>query len=415
MASVATDAIAVTGIGLATSAGIGVEDNWRRVCSGVSTASTDPELAGLAVDISCRVPEFDGGRALGRKLSWRLDRFAQLSVVAAREAVTASGLSPADWDTARIGVVMGNSFGGSQTYERQQVLFAEEDADSVSPMLIPMVLMNMAASCIAMDLAAHGPSMVTAGACASGTIALGTARELLRSRVCDVVIAGGSESCISRTVMAGLIQMGAVSRRTANPHAASRPFDVARDGFVIAEGAGVLVLERAADATARRAPIAALIAGYAASSDAYHLTAPDPTGRGFERALRGALADAGIGPDEVDHVNAHGTSTKLNDVAEGIVLRRVLGERPAVTSTKGVTGHPLAAAGAIEAAYTALAIGRSEVPPTANLSVLDSEIELDIVSGRARAMPVDVAVSTSLGFGGHNAVVVLTKASGGRT
>jgi 3-oxoacyl-[acyl-carrier-protein] synthase II len=401
--------IAVTGLGLATPAGLGVSETWEGLCSGRTAAARDPELAGLPIDISCRVPGFDGDRVLGRRTAWRLDRFAQLAVTAAREAVADRGLDPATWDGTRVGVVMGNSFGGSATYEDQQRVYAADGAADVSAMFIPKVLMNMAAASVSMELRASGPSLVTAGACASGTIAVGLARDLLRSGACDLVLAGAAEACISPAVMAGLIQMGAVSARTADPGAASRPFDAARDGFVIGEGAAVLVLERAADAHAAGVPVRAVVAGYGAASDAYHVTAPDPTGTGIERALRVALADAGVDPRDVDHVNAHGTATPLNDVAEGEVLSRVFGSGPAVTSTKGVTGHPLAAAGAIEAAFTVLAIERGQVPPTANLEVLDKDLAIDVVTGRPRDLRVDVAVSTSLGFGGHNAVLVLTK------
>ncbi len=224
------------------------------------------------------------------------------------------------------------------------------------------------------------------------------------------MITGGTEASLSPTVMAGFTRMGALSRRRGDPAAASRPFDAERDGFVAAEGAGVLVLERMTDAVARSARVRARISGYGASADAFHATAPDPAGAGAERAVRAALADAGVLPDEVDHVNAHGTATLLNDATEARMLHRVLGKRPVVTSTKGVTGHALGAAGAIEAAYTVLAVQHSVVPPTANLDGIDQDVEVDVVAKAPRWLPVSAALSNSFGFGGQNAVLVVTAA-----
>lgn len=402
--------VAITGLGLVTAAGIGVQASWERVCSGRSTAATDPALAGLPVDFSCRVPDFDAGELLGRSSAWRLDRFTQLAIVAARQALADAGLDPATWDGTRVGVIVGNSLGGTTTWERQHRTFVEDAPQNVSPLMIPMGMSNMVAGYLAIDCKAFGPSMVTATACASGSTAIGLARDLLRSGVCDVVLAGGAESALTPGTITGLQRMGGLSGRRDDPATASRPFDAARDGFVASEGAGILVLERPEDARARGASVYANVVGFGASSDAHHATAPDPSGMGMERALRTALADAGIAPDEVDHVNAHGTSTPLNDVTEARVLRRVLGERPLVTSTKGVTGHPLAAAGSVEAGFTALALRHGLIPPTANLTQLDPEIELAVVTGEAAPASIEVAVSTSLGFGGHNAALVLTAA-----
>ncbi|MFD9903154.1 beta-ketoacyl-[acyl-carrier-protein] synthase family protein [Streptomyces sp. NPDC059063] len=402
--------VAITGLGLVTPAGTGVKENWHRLGSGLSSAATDAALKGLPVDFDCRVPEFDAGALLGGFEARQLERFVQLAVVAARGAVDDAGLDPAGWDGARVGVVLGNSLGGARALERQHTALTESGPHRVSPLTIPMYMVNMVAGYVAIDVGAQGPSLVTATACASGTTAVGTARELLRSGVCDIVLAGGTESALTPTVIAGLTKMGALSRNTAAPERASRPFDAERDGFVAAEGAGVLVLERCADARARGAHVRAVVRGYGAATDAHHATAPEPQGRGIEQALRAALTDAGVGPSDVDHVNAHGTSTPMNDVTEGRMLRRVLGTRPAVTSTKGVTGHALAAAGALEAAFTALAIEHGSVPPTANLRRLDPELDIDVVSGAPRDLPVEVAVSTSLGFGGHNAALVLTAA-----
>ncbi|WP_256106105.1 beta-ketoacyl-[acyl-carrier-protein] synthase family protein [Streptomyces sp. ODS05-4] len=403
-------AVAITGLGLVTAAGLDARAGWERVCSGRPTAAPDPQLAGLPVDFSCRVPGFDAGALLGPASAWRLDRFTQLAIVAARQAVADAGLDPRSWDGARVGVIVGNSLGGTATWEEQHRRFLKDGARSVSPLTVPMGMSNMVAGHLAIDVKAYGPSMVTSTACASGSNAIGLARDLLRSGTCDVVLAGGAESALTPATVTGLTRMGGLSGRREDPASASRPFDAARDGFVAAEGAGILVLERPEDARARGVRVYADVVGFGWSSDAHHATAPDPTGAGMERALRAALADAGVGARDVDHVNAHGTSTPLNDVTEGRVLRRVLGERPLVTSTKGVTGHTLAAAGAVEAAFTALALHHRLVPPTANLTELDPEIDLDIPTGTAAKADLEVAVSTSLGFGGHNAALVLAAA-----
>jgi beta-ketoacyl-acyl-carrier-protein synthase II len=402
--------IAVTGLGLVTAAGIGVEASWRGVCSGVSTAKRDPALAGLPVDISCTVPDFSAGKNVGRRSSLIHDRFVQLAIVAAREAVADSGLDPRTWDGARVGVVIGCGLGGVATWERQHRAMLDQGPDAVSALLIPMLVPNMVAGHLAMEFQATGPNFVTATACASGATAIGTALDLLRDGRCDVVISGGSEAGVSSLIVTGFAQMGALSRRLSEPGAASRPFDADRDGFVIGEGSGILVLERESDAVARGARVRAKVAGYGASADAYHMTAPDPEGTEVLRALRAALAGAGVAPDGVDHVNAHGTSTPLNDAAEARALAKLLGTRAAVTSTKGVVGHTLGAAGAIEAAFTVLAVDTATVPPTANLTCQDPGIELDVVAGQPRERRIDVALSNSFGFGGQNAVLVFTSA-----
>ncbi|MFJ5233122.1 beta-ketoacyl-[acyl-carrier-protein] synthase family protein [Kitasatospora sp. NPDC088391] len=402
--------VAVTGLGLVTPAGMGIEANWERITSGRSTAALDPALADAAVRFACLVPGFDAAELLGREHSWRLDRFVQLAMVAARQAVEDAGLDPQHWDGARVAVVLGNSLGGTGTFEQQHQRLRDHGPKRVSPLLIPMSMMNMVSGYVAIDLKAKGPNLVTATACASGATAIGIGRELLRAGTCDVVIAGASESALSPAVLAGLHQMGALSAREDDPTAASRPFDADRDGFVAAEGAGVLVLERMADARARNARVRARISGYGASADAHHATAPDPSGAGVELAVQAALTDARIGHSDVQHINAHGTSTPLNDSTEARVVHRLFGDTPAVTSTKGVTGHTLGAAGAIEAAYTVLAVERGRLPPTANLRRLDDGVEIDVVHGAAREAKVDVAISNSFGFGGHNAVLVVTAA-----
>jgi 3-oxoacyl-[acyl-carrier-protein] synthase II len=403
--------VAVTGIGMVTPAGVGVAASWANILGGTSAAAPDPVLAGLPVDFSCRVPGFDAEAVLGAKLAWRTDRYTHLAMAAAREAVADAGLDPSIWDGARVGVVVGNALGGTCTLEAQHHAFRQEGAAGVSPMLIPMAMTSMVAGYIAMDLSVTGPNLVTATACASGGTAIGIARELLRCGMCDLVLAGGTEASTTPLIVSTFAKMGALSRRTGEPARASRPFDADRDGFVQGEGAAMLVLERAVDARARRAPVRAHISGFGATADAHHATKPDPSGRRVQQTIDLALADAGLGHDEVDHVNAHGTSTPLNDAAEARVLRRRLGERPAVTSVKGVTGHSLGGAGAIEAACTVLAIQHGVVPPTANLERQDPEIDIDVVVGAPRVMQIATAISNSFGFGGQNAVLVVTAAS----
>lgn len=400
----------MTGLGLVTPAGIGVADNWANIIAGRPAAARDPVLDGLPADFSCRVPGFDADAVLGRRRAWRLDRCAQLALAAAHEAMADSGLDPQAWDDLRVGVVLGSALGGAQTWEEQHAKLLAEGPGQVSALLIPMLAVNMIAGHVAMDFKARGPNFVASTACASGTTAIGLARDLLRSGTCDVVVTGGAEACVVKSIVTGFAQMGALSTRRDCPAAASRPFDVDRDGFVVAEAAGVLILERMEHARARGAVVRATVRGSGATADAYNATTPEPSGFAVEAAIRAALADADLSPADVDHVNAHGTSTPLNDVTEARVLRRVFGDGPAVTSTKGVTGHALGAAGAIEAAYTVLSIQHGVIPPTANLENQDPEIEVDVVAKAQRDQPVRAAISNSFGFGGQNAVLVFSAA-----
>ncbi|MFD4763466.1 beta-ketoacyl-[acyl-carrier-protein] synthase family protein [Streptomyces sp. NPDC058439] len=405
-----TTGVVVTGLGLVTAAGVGTKATWRAVCAGVPTAATDPALAGLPVDFSCRVPDFDARALLGRRTTMQYDRFVQLGLIAAQEAVADAGLDPATWDGARVGVVVGCGVGGAGTWETQYRKFDNDGPETVSSMLMPMLIPNMVAGHLGIRFRATGPNLVTATACASGATAIGVARDMLRQGVCDIVLTGGTDAAVVPLIVTGFSQMRALSTRTESPAAASRPFDAGRDGFVIGEGSGILVLERADHAEARGARVRARLVGYGASADAYHATAPDPTGAGVERAIRAALAEAGAAPSDVDHVNAHGTSTPLNDLAEARVLARCLGTGPAVTSAKGTLGHTLGAAGAIEAALTVLTLENGLIPPTANLESQDPEIEVDVVAKEARRCRVDLALTNSFGFGGQN--VVLAFAAG---
>ncbi|MEV7163450.1 beta-ketoacyl-[acyl-carrier-protein] synthase family protein [Streptomyces microflavus] len=404
-------AAAVTGVGLVTAAGTGVGAAWHGVTEGlVPSVGPRPELAELPCDFFYSVTDCDPREVLGVAAQRLMDRFAQLAVVAAREAVADAGLDPTVWDSGRVGIVIGSAHGGLPFYDEQHAALTERGARRVSPKLAPLSVVNGAASSVSLDLGVQGPSQAVSTACSSGTVAIGTAHQMLRSGACDIVIAGGAESTCTRLLIASACSLKAVSTRREDPKAACRPFDTHRDGFVVGEGAGLLVLEHPDHARARGATVRAHVSGYGASSDAHSAVAPDPDGLGIERALRTALADAGLSPADVGHVNAHGTSTLSNDLIEAAMLRRVLGESPLVTSTKAMTGHTLGAAGGIEAALTVLALQHQLVPPTVNLDAPDPLIEMDVVAKEARSASFDCAVKTSLGFGGHNAALVLTRA-----
>ncbi|WGP13490.1 beta-ketoacyl-[acyl-carrier-protein] synthase family protein [Streptomyces sp. SH5] len=409
-APLAPFAAAVTGVGLVTSAGTGVDAAWHGVTEGLAPAAAPrPELDGLPCDFFYSVTDCDPAAVLGVATQRLMDRFSQLAVIAAREAVADAGLDPAVWDSGRVGVVIGSAHGGLPFYDEQAAALAARGPRRVSPKLAPLSVVNGAASSVSLDLGVHGPSQAVSTACSSGTVAIGTAHQMLRSGACDIVITGGAESTCTRLLIASACSLKAVSTRREDPAAACRPFDTHRDGFVVGEGAGLLVLEHPDHARARGATVRARVNGYGASSDAHSAVAPDPDGLGIERALRAALADADLSPADVGHVNAHGTSTLSNDLIEATMLRRVLGDTPLVTSTKAMTGHTLGAAGGIETALTVLALQRQLVPPTVNLDAPDPQIPIDVVAKEARAATFDCAVKTSLGFGGHNAALVLTR------
>ncbi|MGG2461274.1 beta-ketoacyl-[acyl-carrier-protein] synthase family protein [Streptomyces sp. RGM 3693] len=405
--------LAVTGIGLVTPAGSGTAATWEGVCAGRGTAAPDPELAGLPVGFSCRVPDFDPRTQVPGARPWQHDRCTQFALAAAHEAVTAAGLDPAAWDAARVAVILGSAAGGVGTYEQQHRKLAEGGPRAVSPLTLPAFLPNMGAGQLAIALGARGPVLHTATACASGAAAVALAALLLSAGACDIAVAGGADAMVTPLCATAFARMGALSRRHHTPAHASRPFDADRDGFVLAEGAGVLVLERAADAAARRAPVQARLAGYGISADAHHPVVPDPEGRGLRLATQEALRCAGATPADVAHVNAHGTSTPLNDRSEAATLDRLFGAAPpSVTSAKGVLGHTMGAAGAIEAALTALTVKHQLVPPTANFHHRDPDSPaLDLVTGRPRPQTVRLALSNSLGFGGHTTVLAFRPAA----
>ncbi|MEU1054461.1 beta-ketoacyl-[acyl-carrier-protein] synthase family protein [Streptomyces sp. NPDC005876] len=406
-----TAPVAITGLGLCTPGGADVDTTWDSVCRGVSTATPDPALTGLPVDFSCRVPSAPEtvDRSIGRA-AWRMSRTAKLAVLAAREAVDDAGLDPASWDGDRIAVVIGCGLGADSVREEQARRLRELGPDMISALTISQIIPNMPTGEVSIDLGARGPSLAPATACASGATAIAVARDLLLSGQCDIAVAGGTESAISPLSITAFWRLGALSRRSDAVREASRPFAADRDGFVLAEGADVLVLERAADAAARGARVRARLAGCGSTSDAHHPTAPAPDARGAEAALRIALTEAGLAPPDIDHVNAHGTSTPLNDAGEAAMIARVLPHRPSITAPKGVLGHSCGAAGAIEAALTALTLQHRTVPPIANLHAAAPGFDLDCVTGQPRGQELRTAVSHSFGFGGHNVVLALTRA-----
>ncbi|WP_052850442.1 beta-ketoacyl-[acyl-carrier-protein] synthase family protein [Streptomyces avicenniae] len=389
--------VAVTGLGLVTPGGIGVPGAWDAVCRGLPTARHDPELA-------CSVRDFDGDGLLGRRLARRLDRVAQFAVVAAREAVTMAGLAGRGWDARRVAVLFGASGSSFQGLTDAYPKLLAGRTATISPLLLPRSLPNAPAAEVALDLGARGPAFATSAGCASAPLAVGIARDLLRSGALDVIVAGAAESLLHPLTTAGFARLGVVTR------SAARPFDAARDGFVPAEGAGVLVLERAGYARARRAQVLAWLAGHGAAGEAHHPTAPHPDGTGAEHAVRAALAAAGREPRAVEHVNAHGAATRGGDSAEAVALARLLPHRPPVTATKGTLGHAGAGSGAIETVVTALSLRDQLIPPTAGLTRPDPAFSLDVVTGAPWRRTLRTAVSVSTALGGQNAALLLLAA-----
>jgi 3-oxoacyl-[acyl-carrier-protein] synthase II len=404
--------VAVTGLGVKTPAGTTLDAFWSRLLSGRTTAATikryDP--SDLPVRIGCEVPDFEPTDYLGAKEARRMDRVTQLGVAAAADALTDAGDPGAD--PARCAVILGTGIGGLITLEEQLRVYVEKGAARVSPFLVPMMMTNATAGTVAMQLGWTGPNLCISTACAASAHAIGEAARLIRDDVSDVVMTGGSESCMTPVAISAFARMTALSGRNDDPEHASRPFDADRDGFVMGEGASALLLENWDRAVARGAHIYGEVIGYGRNADAYHITAPSPGGEGAAACMQLALDDAGLAPSAIGHVNAHGTSTPLNDAAEAEAVRKVFGgSAPPITSTKGVTGHLVGAAGATEAVACLLAMRDELVPPTANLENIGEEIQLDVVAGEPRAVKAAPALSNSFGFGGHNATLIFAPAS----
>ena len=402
--------IVVTGLGMITPLGLNTSETWAQMVAGASGVGcvTRFEAGGFTTRIAAEVKGFVPENFMDRKDAKRNDRFVQLGIAAAKEAVAHAAL---DWgvvDPNRVGVIIGSGIGGIETFEAQHKTYLERGADRVSPFFIPMMISNMASGQVSIHTGAKGPNFTTVSACTSSANALGEALRLLQHNDADVVIAGGAEATITPMAFAGFCSMKAMSTRNEDPQRASRPFDRDRDGFVMGEGAAVLVVEREEHARRRGAPILCEIAGYGASGDAYHITSPTPGGDGAARSMERALVDAELRPSDIQYINAHGTSTPPNDRTETQAVKRVFGEQATqvmLASTKSMTGHLLGAAGAMEAAVCVLVIERGIVPPTINYENPDPECDLDCVPNRAREVRVTAALSNSMGFGGHNATL----------
>jgi 3-oxoacyl-[acyl-carrier-protein] synthase II len=404
--------VAVIGMGVKTPAGSDLETFWSTLLAGRSgvgrVQAFDP--SDLPVQFAGEVTDFDPEAYIGYKEARRADRVAQLGFAAAADALADAGDPGAD--PARCGVVAGTGVGGLITQEHQEHIMYKGGPSRVSPFLVPMMMPNATAAMIGMKLGWTGPNFCVATACAAGSHAVGEGARLIREGSADIVLVGGSEAAVTPIAIAAFARMGALSMRRDAPEEASRPFDVDRDGFVIGEGAAFLVLERLDRAQARGARIYGQVAGYGRNADAYHITAPSPGGVGAAECMRLALADAGIDPSEVSHVNAHGTSTPLNDAAEAEAIVKVFGgSGPPVTSVKGAMGHLIGAAGAVEAVASFLAMRDGKVPPTANHHRGEDELGIDVVAGSPRDVAAGPVVSNSFGFGGHNASLVLVPAT----
>ena len=404
--------VMVTGVGVVSPLGNDVETLWTNLLAGVSGAGpiTRFDASNLDSRFACEVKDFSVEGVLDRKDAKRMDRFVQYAVVAAHGAMQWARLDLDAVDRDRVGVVIGSGIGGMETFETQHRILLEKGPGRVSPYFIPMMISDMAAGQVSIRFGLRGPNFGTVSACASGAHAIGEALRLLRAGDADMMICGGAESTITPMAIAGFCSARALSTRNDDPQRASRPFDRDRDGFVIGEGAGVLVLETEAHARRRDTPVLCELGGYGASADAYHLTAPAEDGNGAARAMRRALQDAGLAPEDVDYINAHGTSTPTGDPVEVLAVKSVFREhahRLMMNATKSMTGHLLGAAGGLEAVITALVLARGIVPPTINLDNADPRCDLDFVPHQARTQSVRAAVSNSFGFGGHNATLAL--------
>jgi len=405
--------VVITGMSAITSLGQDLETFWNHLMEGKSGVSTIEafDVSEYPTRIAAEIKAWDPEAYMDRKEARRMDRYVQFAVAAAFQALKDAKLSiQDDADPERVGVYIGSGIGGLGTFEDQYRTLLEKGPKRVSPFFIPMMIANMASGQVSILTGAKGPNSTTVTACATGTHTIGDSFRLLQNGEADVMLCGGAEATIRPTGLAGFCSMRAMSTRNDEPEKASRPFDVGRDGFVMGEGAGVLVLETLEHAKKRGARIYGEVIGYGMSGDAHHMTDPDPNGAA--RCMRKAIADAGIAPEEVDYINAHGTSTPVGDISETTAIKAAFGEHAyklAVSSTKSMTGHLLGAAGGVEAVICALALSRGKLPPTINLENQDPECDLDYVPNVPRETNARVALSNSFGFGGHNATIVLRK------
>lgn len=405
--------VVVTGIGAVTPLGNDAETTWKNILEGVSGIGPVTRLNAedFPAKVAAEVKEFNVENFIDKKDARKMDRFTHYAVAASLMAVKDSGLEITDENAPRVGVWIGSGIGGMETFEQQHETFMNRGYRRVSPFFVPMMIPDMAAGQVSITLGARGFNSCTVTACATGTNSIGDAFKVIQRGDADVMVSGGAEAPITKMSFAGFCANTALSTNP-DPQKASRPFDKNRDGFVMGEGAGIVVLEELEHALARGAKIYAEIAGYGATGDAYHITAPAPEGEGGARAMQMAIDDAGLAPKEVEYINAHGTSTEYNDKYETMAIKTVFGEHAynlAVSSTKSMTGHLLGAAGGIEAIFTVLALKEGILPPTINLENPDPECDLDYVPNKARRQQINAAISNSLGFGGHNATIAFRK------
>lgn len=409
-----TERVVVTGLGAVSPLGLTAAESWKNALNGVSGVGpiTHFDPSEHLVKIAAEVKNFDPEIYVPAREVRRRDRFELLAAAAAREAIEQSGLQVSGTDPSRIGTIVSSAIGGVRAFQDAVEAVVEHSPRKVSPFTIPMMMANGAAGLISIDYGFCGPSYSMVSACASGADGIGTAWMLLRNGVADVIVTGASEATITEVGVACFDRLGAMSRRNDDYRHTPAPFDRNRDGLVMGEGAAVLVLETESHARRRGAEILAELAGYGASSDASHVTAPSEDGVGGSAAMRNAMLAAGINPDEVDYINAHGTATQLNDLSETRAIKKTFGDLAyniPVSSTKSMTGHMMGATGALEAMFCVLAVRENRIPPTINYQEPDPECDLDYVPNQARELPVRVAISNAFGFGGHNAVLVIRK------
>jgi 3-oxoacyl-[acyl-carrier-protein] synthase II len=409
--------VVVTGIGLVSALGVGTEATWEGLCAGRSGVApiTKFDAAAFAARIAAEVKGFDPLQYVDKKDVKKMDTFIHYAIAASQFAAADAGLVIGPENAARIGVFIASGIGGFGTIEREHQALLEGGPRKISPFFIPAAIINLAAGQVSIRLGAKGPNLATATACAASAHAVGEAFEIVARGAADAMIAGGSEAAITPMGVGGFAAMRALSTRNDEPERASRPFDKDRDGFVIGEGAGILVIEELEHARRRGARVYAELVGYGATADAFHITAPSEDGDGAVRVMAMALDAAGVGPDQVQYINAHGTSTPFNDKLESLAIRTLFGEhagRIGVSSTKSMTGHTLGAAGGIEAGITALAVYHQMMPPTINQDTPDPDCTLDYVPWTARTAPITCAMSNSFGFGGTNAALLLRRFDG---
>ncbi|MBI5049364.1 MAG: beta-ketoacyl-ACP synthase II [Nitrospirae bacterium] len=412
-----TRRVAVTGVGMITPLGAGTEKSWKGLLDGRSGVRriTQFDPSDLPCQIAAEVPDFEVDRFIELKEQKKMDRFIQLGLAAAAMAMGDSGFKVTEDNAERMGAIVGAGIGGMAAIEHYNRVLSEKGPKRITPFFIPMTIINLVSGQISIRFGIKGPNMAVATACASGTHSIGDAFKFIQWGMADAMIAGGTETVITPLGVAGFTAMKALSTRNDEPERASRPFDRDRDGFIMGEGAGILVLEEMQSALKRGARIYAEIIGYGMTGDAYHITAPPPNGEGAARCMAITLKDAGIKPEDVDYINAHGTSTKFGDELETAAIKKVFGGHAyklSVSSTKSMTGHLLGAAGGVEAVISVLSIVNSIVPPTINLENPDPECDLDYVPHKARQMNTGVVMSNSFGFGGTNACIVFRKYTG---